>query len=44
MLTLYKYEGKTKEEILEKCLNELNLKEEDLFIKESETEARFSIF
>ena len=40
MLTLYKYEGKTKEEILEKCLNELNLKEEELFIKESETEAK----
>ena len=40
MLTLYKYEGKTKEETLEKCLNELNLKEEDLFINESETEAK----
>ncbi len=40
MLTLSKYEGKTKEETLEKCLNELNLKEEDLFIKESETEAK----
>ena len=40
MLTLYKYEGKTKEEILEKCLNELNLTENDLFIKESETEAK----
>ena len=40
MLTLYKYEGKTKEEILEKCLNELNLKEEELFIKDSETEAK----
>lgn len=40
MLTLYKYEGKSKEEILEKCLNELELKEEDLFIKESETEAK----
>lgn len=40
MLTLYKYEGKTREENIEKCLNELNLKEEDLFINESETEAK----
>lgn len=40
MLTLYKYEGKTKEEATEKCLNELNLEEKDLFIKETETEAK----
>ena len=40
MLTLSKFEAKTKEEALEKCLNELNLKQEELFIKESETEAK----
>lgn len=40
MLTLSKYEGKTLEEATEKCLNELNVKEEDLYIKQSETEAK----
>lgn len=40
MLTLYKYEGKTPEEAKEKCLTELNLEEKDLFVKESETEAK----
>lgn len=40
MLTLYKYEGKTQEEAKEKCLTELNLEAKDLFIKESETEAK----
>ncbi len=40
MLILYKYEGKTREENIEKCLNELNLTEEELFINESETEAK----
>ena len=40
MLTLSKYEGKTIEEATEKCLNELNVKEEDLYIKQSETEAK----
>jgi len=40
MLTLSKYEGKTKEEALEKCLNELNKTEEEIFIKETETEAK----
>lgn len=40
MLTLSKFESKTKEEALEKCLNELNLTQEELFIKESETEAK----
>ena len=33
MLTLSKYEGKTSEETLEKCLQELNANEEELFIK-----------
>lgn len=40
MLELKKYEGKTKEEALEKCLMDLNLKEEDLYIRYSETEAK----
>ena len=40
MLTLSKYEGKTKEEALEKCLSELNTKEEELFIKQTEKEAK----
>ena len=40
MLTLSKYEGKTLEEATEKCLNELNVKEEELYIKQSETEAK----
>ena len=40
MLTLYKYEGKTTEDALESCLKDLNIKEEELFIKETETEAK----
>ncbi len=32
----YLYNGKTKEEALEKALNDLNLEEKDLFIKEKE--------
>jgi len=40
MLMLSKYEGKTKKEAIEKCLNEFNIKEEELFIKETETEAK----
>lgn len=40
MLTLSKYEGKTKEEALEKCTSELQLKIEELYIKETETEAK----
>jgi spoIIIJ-associated protein len=40
MLTLSKYEGKTLEEATEKCLNELNETEEELYIKQSETEAK----
>ena len=40
MLTLSKYEGKTIEEATEKCLNELNITEEELYIKQSETEAK----
>lgn len=40
MLTLSKYEGKTLEEATEKCLNELNVTEEELYIKQSETEAK----
>ena len=40
MLTLSKYEGKTLEEATEKCLEELNVTEKDLYIKQSETEAK----
>lgn len=40
MLTLSKFEGKTKEETLEKCLNELNTTEKKIFIKETESEAK----
>lgn len=40
MLTLSRYEGKTKSEVLEKCLKDLNLPEEELFIKEEESEAK----
>ena len=38
MLILSKYEGKTKEEVLEKCTSEQKI--EELFIKEQETEAK----
>jgi len=38
MITSYRYEGKTKEECFEKCYNELNLTEENLYIKENEQE------
>lgn len=40
MITLYNYEGKTREEALENALSELNLEEKDLYIKETETEAK----
>ena len=32
MLTLTKFEGKTKEEALEKCLSELSITEEKIYI------------
>lgn len=38
MITLYNYEEKTQELAKEKCLQELNLNEEELIIKESETD------
>ena len=38
MITLYNYEEKTKELLKEKCLQELNVTEEELLIKESETD------
>ena len=34
MITSYNYEGKIKEEVLKNCLNELNVSENDLYIKE----------
>ena len=40
MLTLSKYEGKTKEEAIEKCTNELGVTQEELYMKETETEAK----
>ena len=40
MLTLSKYEGKTLEEATTKCLEELNVTEEQIFLKQSETEAK----
>ena len=40
MLTLSKFEGKTSDEAQEKCLNELNVKEEAIFYKKTETEAK----
>lgn len=40
MLTLSKFEGKTLEEAKEKCLQELNVIEEEIFINQSETEAK----
>ena len=40
MLTLSKFEGKTLEEVKELCLNELNVTEDKIFFKQSETEAK----
>ena len=40
MLTLSKFEGKSENETKEKCLNELNVSEEELFFKQTETEAK----
>ena len=40
MLTLSKYEGKTISDATEKCLEELNVKAEDLYIKQTETETK----
>ena len=40
MLTLSKFEGKTLEEVKEICLNELNVTEDKIFFKQSETEAK----
>lgn len=40
MFNINKYEGKTKEEALKKCLEDLNVLESDLIITESETEAK----
>lgn len=40
MLTLSKFEGKTLEEATLKCLEELNVTEEQVYLKQSETEAK----
>ena len=38
MITLYNYEDKSKEVLKQKAIEELGIKEEDLYFKESETE------
>lgn len=38
MITSYKYEGKNKEEIKQKCLEELNVLDSEIFTKETEEE------
>lgn len=40
MLTINKYEEKTKEEALKKCLLDLNVSENDLYLRYGETEAK----
>ena len=40
MLTLSKYEGKTLEEATSKCLEELNVTEDQIYLKQTETEAK----
>lgn len=40
MITLYKYEGKNKQELSTKYLEELNVTENDIFIKEIEEESK----
>lgn len=40
MLQINKYEDKTKEGALEKCCNDLNVEEKDLYVRYSETEAK----
>lgn len=39
MLNIYKYEGKTEDDAIKKCIEELNEQEENLYIKKTETEA-----
>lgn len=39
MITLYNYEDKTKENLISKALEELNVTEEDIITKESESES-----
>ena len=36
MLTLYKYEGKTEEEAINNCLNDLETEIENLYVKNYE--------
>ena len=40
MLTSYNFEGKSKEEAINKCLEELKLTQQEIYIKESETEQK----
>ena len=39
MITLYNYEDKTKDTLIEKCTSELNVSLDDLIIKETESES-----
>lgn len=39
MLNIYKYEGKTEEDALKKCFDELNEEKENIYIKKNEIEA-----
>ena len=41
MLTLYRYEGKTEEEAINSCLEDLKLEKEDLYFKSYTDCARF---
>lgn len=40
MLTINRYEERTKEDALQKCLSDLNVREDDLYIRYTETEAK----
>lgn len=40
MLTLSRFEGKTETEAKEKCLNELEVSEQEIYIRKTETEAK----
>lgn len=40
MLTLYRFDGKSKEEALNKCFDELNLTEKELFLQDEKEECK----
>jgi len=41
MITLHKFEGKTESDAINKCLAELSVEREDIYLKESKEEAKF---